>query len=154
MKFNKKYDIAPGFESLFTFKSKAEELEHEAKMLMFRFFSEFEKLNADKLIKKKDLAKAIGTSASYVTQMYQGDKLANLITFAKLQEEYGFVFEIKAKPIAENYNEEVEHTYNTPPLSQSRLTDGKGYWVYVNKNPDYNRVDVDSVEAKPVLKIA
>ena len=46
MKFNKKYDISPGFESLFTFKSKAEELEHEAKMLMFRFFSEFEKLNA------------------------------------------------------------------------------------------------------------
>jgi len=61
MKFNKKYNISPEFENLFTFKSKEEELEHEAKMIMFRFLSELEKLNVKKPTKKKELAKAIGT---------------------------------------------------------------------------------------------
>jgi transcriptional regulator with XRE-family HTH domain len=106
MKFKDKYNIAPEFESLFTSKSKEDELEHEAKMIMFRFLSELEKLNSEKPLKKKDLAKAINTSASYITQLYRGDKLANLLTLAKIQEAYNLTFEIKAKLNSENYSEE------------------------------------------------
>jgi transcriptional regulator with XRE-family HTH domain len=97
MKFENKYDVAPGVEHLFEFKNKEEEWEHEAKMIMFRFFSELEKINNSKPIKKKELAKAIGTSASFVTQLFQGDKLVNLTTLAKIQEAYDITFEIRAK---------------------------------------------------------
>jgi hypothetical protein len=87
MKLNRKYIVGPGFESLFSFKSKEEELDHNAQMLSFNFLSEFEKLFPN--IKKKELAVALGTSPSYITQLFQGDKLINLITLAKLQEVYG-----------------------------------------------------------------
>lgn len=97
MKFNKKFQVEPGFQSLFSFKNKKEKLEHDAKMIMFRFISEIEKLNQEKPMKKKDLAKALGTSASYITQLYRGDKLINLTTLAKLQDVYNLTFEIKAK---------------------------------------------------------
>lgn len=151
MKFNEKYDIAPGAESLFNFKSKEEELTHEAKMIMFRFLSEFEKLNLHKPIKKKDLAQAIGTSASFITQLFQGDKLVSLQTLAKLQDAYDFTFEIQAKANTANYAAEVEQTYNTP-LSNKNITGNEGFRIY--KNIDYNKSNVGLFKPKAKLKVA
>lgn len=136
MKFKDKYNIAPEFENLFVFKNKEEELEHDAKIIMFQFLSELEKLNAEKPIKKKELAKAIGTSPSYITQLYQGDKLINLMTLAKIQEAYKITFEIKAKLNTENYKDEVAHN-NCKFSSEKNLADQNGYWLYISKNPDY-----------------
>ena len=51
MKFKEKYSISPEFEDLFGFDSQEEELEHDAKMIMFRFFSELEKVNNDKRLR-------------------------------------------------------------------------------------------------------
>ncbi len=59
MKFSEKFDITPGYESLFNAESKEEETEHEAKMIMFRFLSELEKLNNEKPVRKKEPAKAV-----------------------------------------------------------------------------------------------
>jgi len=97
VKFKEKFNINAEFEGLFTEKSKEEELEHEAKMIMFRFLNELEKMNSEKPIKKKDLAKALNTSASFITQLYRGDKLINLLTLAKIQDAYNITFEINAK---------------------------------------------------------
>lgn len=153
MKFKDKYNIAPEFENLFAFKSKEEELEHEAKMIMFRFLSELEKLTVEKPIKKKELAKAISTSASFITQLYQGDKLVNLLTLAKIQEAYNLTFEIKAKLNTENYKEEVEQS-NHKFISRNSWVDEKGYWVYVSKNPDYKTGNVEPLANKTALKVA
>lgn len=112
MKFKDKYNIAPEFESVFTEKSKEEELEHEAKMIMFRFLNELEKLNPEKPLKKKDLAQAINTSASFITQLYRGDKLINLHTLAKIQDAYNITFEIKAKLNSNNSQAETLHNVN------------------------------------------
>ena len=109
MKFKDKYNIAPEFESVFTEKNKEEELEHEAKMIMFRFLNELEKLNPEKPLKKKDLAQAINTSASFITQLYRGDKLINLHTLAKIQDAYNITFEIKAKLNSNNSQAEIVH---------------------------------------------
>ena len=98
MKFKEKFDVAKDFEILFEFESKEAELEHEAKMIMFRFLSELERLHENQPLAKKNIAEAIGTSPSYITQVFQGDKLINLMTLAKLQEAYNFTFEIKAVP--------------------------------------------------------
>ena len=35
---------------------------------------------------KKDLATAIGTSASYITQLFRGNKMINLEMLAKIQQ--------------------------------------------------------------------
>ena len=112
MKFKDKYNIDPEVESVFTEKSKEEELEHEAKMIMFRFLNELEKLNPEKPLKKKDLAQAINTSASFITQLYRGDKLINLHTLAKIQDAYNITFEIKAKINSDNSHAQTLHNVN------------------------------------------
>lgn len=154
MKFKDKYNIAPEFENLFSFKSKKEEIEHEAKMIMFRFLSELEKINGERPVKKKDLAQTLTTSASYVTQLYQGDKLINLLTLAKIQDAYNITFEIKAKQNTENYKEEIEQSYNSY-FPKNKMTDDDGYWLFVSKNPDYKNVEVEQVNKKSTtLKVA
>ena len=109
MKFKEKFNINDEFEGLFTEKSKEEELEHEAKMIMFRFLNELEKLNPEKPLKKKDLAIALNTSASFITQLYRGDKLINLHTLAKIQDAYNITFEIKAKLNSDDSQAETLH---------------------------------------------
>lgn len=89
-----------GFEPILSFKNEEEELYHESRMIMFRILSEVERLCEENGMKKKDLAKAIGTSPSYVTQLFNGDKLINLETIAKLQKVFNIVFHLEAKPKA------------------------------------------------------
>lgn len=107
MKFKDRYNIAPEFESLFAFKNENEEIEHEAKMIMTRFLSEIEKLH-DAPIVKKDLAKKLGTSASFITQLFNGDKLISLTMLAKLQKAYDITFDIGATPNNFDYSESID----------------------------------------------
>lgn len=154
MKFKNKYNVAPEFENLFSFKTKKEEIEHEAKMIMFRFLSELEKINSENPIKKKDLAQALKTSASYITQLYQGDKLINLLTLAKVQDAYDITFDIKAKLNTENYKDEIEHSYKDL-FTEDKITSEDGYWLFVSKNSDYKNMEVEPVERKSTtLKVA
>lgn len=153
MKFNKKYDVSPEFESLFTFKSKKEEIEHEAKMLMFRFLSELEQLKSEKPLMKKDVAHAMGTSPSYVTQLFQGDKLINLISLAKLQDAYDFTFEVQATPNSVQYSEEFAQSFK-PEILKNRIDDENGFWVFVNANPDYSKSELEQEKYDTKLKVA
>lgn len=107
MKLTEKYKVNPEFEDLFSFKSEKEELEHEAKMIMFRILSSFEKMT-DRPIQKKEIAEAISTSPSYVTQLFNGDKLINLTTLAKLQKAFHFSFQIEAKKNNNKLKEKAE----------------------------------------------
>jgi transcriptional regulator with XRE-family HTH domain len=130
MKFKDKYNIAPEFEGLFTEKNKEEELEHEAKMIMFRFLNELEKMNSEKPIKKKDLAIALNTSASFITQLYRGDKLINLLTLAKIQDAYNITFEIKAKLNTEiNKTKKVQMVNETKIIEKQPLKQSKKFSV-------------------------
>lgn len=137
MKFKEKYNINSDFEDLFSFKSKEEELEHEAKMIMFRFLSELEKLNG-KPIKKKELAKAIETSPSFITQLYQGDKIINLSTLAKIQEAFDITFEITAKQNNQNYNSQIETVAKCIPFTRNNKLENSLY--NQNVTPNYNHV--------------
>lgn len=98
MKFEDKYNINPEFDSLFKFESEKDELKHDAKLLMFRFLSEIERISEDGVLQKKHFASALKTSASFITQLFKGDKIANLITLAKLQKKFNVVFEVRAVP--------------------------------------------------------
>jgi len=97
MKYKDKYKISKEFEELFSFKDEKEELDHEAHMIMFRFLSEIEEHQAaGKHLKKNELASKLGVSPSYITQLFNGDKLLNFTMLAKLQKVFNITFEIKA----------------------------------------------------------
>ncbi len=107
MKLTDKYIVNPEFEDLFSFNSEKDELEHEAKMIMFRLLSSFEKMMGHP-VQKKEIAEAIGTSPSYITQLFKGDKLINMTTLAKLQKAFDFSFEIEAKKNSANLKEKAD----------------------------------------------
>ena len=139
MKSNNQIIISPEFADLFSHNSEKEELEHESKMLMFRFFSEFEKLFTNNLPKKKDIAESLKTSPSYVTQLFRGDKLINLLSLAKLEKAFGFKYEIKAVKVTQDYKQEVIDDYGiNTPLN-----------VYQSFNGIYKNILVPNYNIKP-----
>ncbi len=69
----------------------------ETRILMYRFLSEIEKIGVERGLNHKDLAKLIGTSPSYITQLFRGKKIINLNTLVKFQKALGFKFRIEAE---------------------------------------------------------
>jgi hypothetical protein len=100
--------INPEFADLFGFSSEKAEIEHEARMIMFRFLSEMERVAQPKRGLKKRLAAGIGKSSSFITQLFNGDKYVNLITLAKFQKLLGIKFKIIAFQ-----EDEFEHISNS-----------------------------------------
>jgi len=139
MKYKDKYTISKDFEDLFAFKGEKDELNHEARMLMFRFLSELERYNeGGNTLKRNELASRLGVSASYITQLFRGDKLMNFTMLAKIQNAFGITFEIKAR--------KNESLYSAESLKVEALTafnpEPEGFWVWRNFNkPDYSQAD-------------
>lgn len=90
--------INPEFESLFTFKNLEEKIEHDAGMISLRMLSDVEKLCDDRNLKKTDLAGMVGTSKSYITQLFRGDKNINANMMARFENALGITFETRLKP--------------------------------------------------------
>lgn len=63
-------------------------------MLSFFFLSEAEKAMNRKGWTKKRLAKEIDTSASYLTQLFRGDRLLNFKNIAKIEQALSLKYEI------------------------------------------------------------
>lgn len=70
------------------------DLEFETRMINYRFLSIVDEKMEELDLSKKDLAEAIGTSASYITQLFNGNKILNLITVAKLQNALNIKFKV------------------------------------------------------------
>lgn len=140
MKFKDKYNVNNEFEGLFTFKNEKQELDHEARMIMFRFLSELENLNkSENVLKKKELAQKLGVSASYITQIFSGAKLANFNLLAKIQNAFNITFEIKARPNDTWYSV----SKLTSESFSTNLTEKEGLWVWHDfKKPDYTSKNV------------
>jgi ribosome-binding protein aMBF1 (putative translation factor) len=86
-------NVNPEFEDLLSFKSENEKIEHMAQMISFRILSEVEKLCEEKKISKKELAAKVGTSGSYITQLFNGTKSVNTSIMAKLENALDIKFE-------------------------------------------------------------
>jgi len=126
LKTNK--EIQDAFDQLSDQLSEQDMLENDANLLMFRFLSIIEEKCEALGLNRKQLAEKVGTSASYITQLYRGDKLVNMTTLAKFQKALGLEFEITEK---KSYEEKVK--------DYSPVSDGKGLWVYHNfGKPNYN----------------
>lgn len=89
--------VNPEYKDLFTFKNKEDELEHKAQMISYRFLSEVEKACDRKKISRAELSEMVGTSRSYITQLFRGSKRVNMDLLAKLEDALGITFQIKGK---------------------------------------------------------
>jgi len=92
--FNPK-QIRESFDDLFDGFSKEELTEQAARLLSFSILNEIENIMIEKSISKKQLAEKVGTSASYITQLFRGDRLINLIILAKIQKAFGIKFVVR-----------------------------------------------------------
>ena len=89
--------ILESFNALFSGLSEQDKLDNEAKLIMFRFLDIIERKREKLGWSRKELAKQVGTSASYITQLMRGDKLINMLTLAKMQNALSIKFEISEK---------------------------------------------------------
>jgi ribosome-binding protein aMBF1 (putative translation factor) len=71
-----------------------EQFEHDAQLLVSQFLSSIDSAMADKEISKKELAEKIGTSPSFITQLFMGDRKPNWVMLAKMQKELGLSFKV------------------------------------------------------------
>jgi ribosome-binding protein aMBF1 (putative translation factor) len=132
-----KNKINPEFEDLFSFASKEEEIEHDAKMLMFNFLDKVQKIADEKKLSRKELAEKVGTSASYITQLFRGDKLVNMTIIAKFQKELGFKFNISIQ----SEQEESINENDIEAFLNKIIKTGKGRYVKLIKNePSKNNI--------------
>lgn len=116
-------EIETAFKTILSFDNEQDQLEIEAKIIMAKFLENIQEVAAQKGLKKKDLAQKIGTSASYITQLYRGHKLLNLMTLAKLQRALDIEFEISIKGsehIKNPVNEENIEVYSKTRYASDR----------------------------------
>jgi transcriptional regulator with XRE-family HTH domain len=107
-------EIETAFKTILSFDNEQDQLELEAKLIMAKFLEKIQEIATQKGLKKKDLAQKIGTSASYITQLYRGHKLLNLMTLAKLQRALNIEFDVAIKgsnQIKNPINEEISGAY-------------------------------------------
>jgi transcriptional regulator with XRE-family HTH domain len=119
-KLNDTQKIKEAFDQLFNSFTAEEIIDSEARLIMFRFLEIIERRSEMLGWNRKQLAEKVGTSASYITQLFRGDKLINMITLAKFQKALGVEFEIAEK---KSYEEKVKE--------YAPVSDGNGFWVYI-----------------------
>jgi hypothetical protein len=98
------------WDDIFSFKNENDEDKHDAQILRYQFLNQIEQYQDLQNLNKKKLSKIINTSASYLTQVFRGDKPLNFITLVKIARALGIKFNITASPIGKNNFVD----YNTP----------------------------------------
>lgn len=133
-----KNKVNPEFEELFSYKSDNDEIEHEAKMIMFHFLDKIQKIADRKNLNRKQLAQKIGTSGSYITQLFRGDKLINLTTLAKFQKELGFKYSIIIKD-----EKSILFDQNVSKFLNKIVKKSEGEYLMLIKNQNKLKNDLD-----------
>jgi transcriptional regulator with XRE-family HTH domain len=116
-------EIETAFKTILSFDNEQDQLELDAKIIMAKFLEKVQEIATQKGLKKKDLAEKIGTSASYITQLYRGHKLLNLMTLAKLQRALDIEFDVAIKgydQINNPINEEISGAYLKPRYASDK----------------------------------
>ena len=94
---SKHFETNPEFQDLFEFRSLEEERSHNAQMISYRILSEVERVCEELKINKKQLAERVGSSPSYITQLFRGAKHVNMDIMARFEEALELSFAINAK---------------------------------------------------------
>lgn len=119
------------WDDIFEIPNEKERIRHETQILRFRFLSEIEKYQELQDITRKKLSEKINTSASYLTQVFRGDKPLNFETVAKIQAALNITFHIQARP---SCDEMVVNEKIFLESIQCRFRTGEGAWSWRNLN--------------------
>src|SRR5664280_3121472 len=87
--------VEKSFEDLSDSISESDKLMIETRLLMYRFLSEIDKITSERGINRKELAKLTRSSASYITQLYQGKKIINLQMLTRIKKALDIDFKIE-----------------------------------------------------------
>lgn len=90
-------EIKKAFDDLFASITPDEQIEHDAQLIAFRFLSIIDAEMEAQNISKKALAEKVGTSQSFITQLFRGDRKPNWTILAKIQKELGIQFSVSTK---------------------------------------------------------
>ena len=123
-----KNKIQKSFAEIFSFENKKEKIEHHEHMMMFRFLSELQKLMEELGLNKKELAKRIGTSPSYITQLFRGDKIINLHTLAKIEVEFDRHFKVTLVDESKEKVLDIDEDNLIKFLNEKYVHDGR--WIF------------------------
>jgi len=141
-------DIRKRFDNLLKHKSEKEEIEHDAQMLMFRFLTETQKYQDAQGVNRKLLAQKIKTSASYLTQLFRGDKPLNFVTLAKFQKALNIKFKIVAVPNSNQVSIEDEVLW-LEKIEKYNVQGG--YWCYKNLSTPKKNVYIEGFEEELII---
>ena len=111
--------------------------------------SEIERLSEEKNLNRKELASAIGTSASYITQLFRGNKIINLETIAKSQKLFDVKFEIKANS---DNAESFVFDFGLNKINNN-ADEVKGFWAFHSFKADYKDNSFQQIEGPKIEKI-
>lgn len=119
------------WDAVLAFSTEEEAIKHDAQLLMFGFLSEVSKYQELQQMTRKTLSQKIRTSASYLTQLFRGNKPLNFETLAKLQKALNIKFQITARPSSEDMviNEKILLAM----LENNTKSGGMWYWKSFNK---------------------
>lgn len=85
-----------------------EKIEHDAQILIFQFLGRIDQAMKDQNISKKKLAQNVGTSASFITQLFRGDRKPNWSMLAKMSQVLNLEFKVMTdEMIQERLKEEI-----------------------------------------------
>jgi ribosome-binding protein aMBF1 (putative translation factor) len=123
--------VQKSFEAILSFDDKTDKVDHHERMLMHRFLSEIQKMMEEKGMTKKKLASDIGTSASFITQLFRGDKVINLNTLAKIEVAYDILFEVAMKDsTGEKKHVDIDEDETIKYLNKKAGNEGR--WIFYN----------------------
>lgn len=77
-------------------KSEDELIKRYERILLGNYLSEIERIQSETGFNRKELAQKIATSASYLTQVFRGDKPLNIRTIIKIQRALKIRFKVEA----------------------------------------------------------
>jgi transcriptional regulator with XRE-family HTH domain len=140
----KDVEIEKEYEDLFEFSNEEEEDQHEARMIMYRFLSEIERVSGPEKGLKNKLANLVGKSRSYITQLFNGDKLINLVMLAKFQRALSIKFKIVAYP-EESFKDYTSTTKSS--VNYSLLIDSQSHLISEKQWQDINNIILEQSTA-------
>lgn len=128
-----KGDIKYRLQSLRPSPSEERLIERDSAILQANYLSEIERLYQNKGLNRKELAYKIGTSPSYLTQVFRGDKPLNFLTLAKIKRALNLRFEVTASVVSEKKTDVAENIISTStidrkvPVKTITSTEGDGF---------------------------
>lgn len=136
--------------------NKKDRLEVEKNILAARFLSEIQLLLDKEKLNRKDFAKRMGVSQSFISQLFTAEKTVSIDFLAKAQEELHFTFSIQAHKTHEESS--IDTAIDSIKEIEKNIFDPKsdvdGFWVYYNKQDLNYAQSYDKIADVTILSIA